>query len=70
MSIFEHWKSPDGFFSVFVKDIQSFQVNWNVRAAKSQSQWKVCYFTLDFFKTHFSVFYFYGEPGTMKLHDA
>ena len=59
---------------MFVKDVQSFQVNWNVRAAKSslfcQSQWKVCYFTLDFFKTHFSIFCFYGEPGTMKVHDA
>ena len=35
-----------------------------------QSQWKVCYFKLDIFQTHFLIFYFDGELGTMKVHDA
>ena len=35
-----------------------------------QSQWKVCYFKLDIFQTHFFIFYFDGELGTMKVHDA
>ena len=35
-----------------------------------RSQWKVCCFKLDIFQTHFLIFYFNGELGTMKVHDA
>ena len=75
ISIFDHWKSTDRFFFVCLWKMNS-HAKWSWMCVLQRTLFFVKaggrLVTLHwiFFKTHFLIFDFDGDPGTIKVHDA